>query len=1205
MIFASSANAGESDDFRFARRLQNDGIYIAAAEEYLRFSEKYPDSGLRPSSLFNAGECWMKAGKAAEAMDAFETLLAAHPRFEDACKARYYRGDILRVLKRYRESADEFLMIDEVYPDCPLDGQALLSAGESLLSEGDSHEAASVLRRVTDSGSYPGLQPRAMYSLAVALKDIGRDLEAVAILKKLVQEYSKSPVAALALLRLGDASFENREYTEAERFFREAARLYREDALKEKAVLKILDVTEAMGDDLSLLKEAERFLKEFPSSESRPHIFRKAVGSAWKLGDGKKAVGLIDMWRNEGSAQDSTGEVSLLRGKILAGMGNNRQALSELREFRHTWTRSPMLVEALRLEAGLLMKEGRNDEAAARLQLAVVEGAAGEEKIEILSLLASLSIDHYSDTLSALRYWDMIIAEDGGDDAEEDALWRSAEALERSGKAAEAAGRLKSLSRRFPEGKYAEEAEKRSAVLELSDLSNGDPVSELARLAVSGGSIAEKYINTGIILLDRADRPEYAFSFFSRIPEADLPDSLLMKTLYFKGKAKQRIYDKSLVKGKADKKSREDAIGSWLKAARKGPGTRWGELSHRAYLENRLDEWKLGDQLAKLDEFIGYYNSGENLWWGASRKAELLYGEAGTGKGWAADSSIAVFRSVLDAKAPGNYRKEALLKTGYLLRMKGLTEDASRYLSAFVSENRDDERIAPVLYDLGELHINMKGYKKALDSFQRSLAASPSKALESKSRLRVGDCLYYLRDFSGAVDAYRDAAMTDTKSPLAYEASYRESITLEQLGLFERSDSILVSLSRNDQLSKGLRARILSRFGQKLLLKGEAEKAKILIEELVSLERKEANLSLYGEVLLETGDLEGSVRVFSDVIRFEGVDTCRVLSGRAKARYRMGSDKDGSRDLGSLIENHPDCQEIAGVMLEKGKNEAAAGRCEAAAETFTILRERYPATPPASEALYHFAVCDLKRGGNAEAIDKLNLFLRESPNTVILDQAFFKLASAHYQSGNLNLAAQNYSLAAEASSDDSFIFLAMKNLAMIYQELEEWEKAGEAWYTICERFPGREDIVDLFFNLGFCYGQSGKFEMAWEVYRRIPGIARSEEQKGRAYYWAGISLKNLDRCKEAVREFLRVPYLRTGGMWGITSKLEAAICYEKLGQVEQALEIYERIVSAHGENSDWGSIAKKALDRINGVKEDDAAGKTNSDDPEASGKKDD
>jgi tetratricopeptide (TPR) repeat protein len=161
----------------------------------------------------------------------------------------------------------------------------------------------------------------------------------------------------------------------------------------------------------------------------------------------------------------------------------------------------------------------------------------------------------------------------------------------------------------------------------------------------------------------------------------------------------------------------------------------------------------------------------------------------------------------------------------------------------------------------------------------------------------------------------------------------------------------------------------------------------------------------------------------------------------------------------------------------------------------------------------------------------------------------------------------------------------MKNQARVYQEIEEWGKAGDVWKDITEQYPESEGVVELFFNLGFCYGQTGDFDLAYEVYSRIPGVALNEEQQGRAHYWAGIALKNLGRFEDAVREFLRVPYLRTGGMWGVTSKLEAAACYERLGRIDEAKSIYSQIVSAHGAGSDWGSMAKESLDRLESMEQ--------------------
>ncbi len=1204
------AVAGENNDFRFARRLQRDGMYIAAAEEYTRFSEKYPASTLRLTALFNAGESWIKANRALNALEIFESLLADYPSADSACKARYYRGDILKVLQRYRQAADEFLMIDELYPDCSLNGQALLGAGECLVLAGDPHEAAAVLRRLVDSGRYPGLEPRAMYGLAVALTKISRDLEAVNVLEKLVSDFPESPVAALAIVKLGDRAFENGDYKKAEGYFRNAAGRYREDTLKEKVLLKVIDVVEAQGSDASVLKESEGFLKSFPESVNRPHVYRKAIDSAWKLGRGKEAVSLIDSWRSEETVQDSTGRFSLLRGSILEKRKMDEEALMELQGFRHTWTRSPLLSQALQLEARLLMKNGRTDEAAARLQLALIEGSGGEERASILSTLALLSIESQGDTLSALRYWELVVSENRESGVAEDALWKSAVIIEALGDSKRSSAKLRELLKTFPDGQYSKQAAEKLRMIELLYRPTGDVIKILARYAVRGdfpapeSEMAVKYMRVGVILLDKADRAEDAVAHFKKAFDLGLPDSLVSQARYYLGEALFRKYEISSAAGKEDRKFLKNALSSWLKVARESAGTYWGGESHRAYLENKLMEWKLDDQLKKLDEFLGYYRESDGVWWAVGKKADLLYEAASSGQEWAVDSSLAMCRELFSDKAPDRFRKEALLKTGYLMRIRGDLEAAAAAFGGFVSKYGGDDRTAPVLYDMGEVFIRLKDYKKALKAYTFCLEKRPARTLARKSFLRQGDCLYYLHDFKGAAGSYGRFAADNSGTPLADEASYREALALERLGRFERGDSILIALSRKKDIKRNLRIRLLSRLGYRLKATGKAMEAKPLLAELVSLERKHENLTLYGETLLETDDLKNSVRVFSDAVRFEGADSCRVLSGRASARFRMKDTKNAAKDLQLLMETGPGCPAIAGVLLEKGKCEALAGHCESASETFITLRKRYSGTPAAATALFHFAICDLKRGGYPEAIDKLNLFLREAPSTPILDQAYFKLASAHYGAGNLNLATVNYALAAEASSEDNFVFLTLKNLAMIYQELEEWEKAGDTWYRICERFPARDDIVEIFFNLGFCYGQTGKFEMAWEVYTRVPGIAKTEEQKGRAHYWAGISLKNQNRCEEAIREFLRVPYLRTGGMWGITSKLEAALCYEKLGQVDQAVQIYDRIVSAHGENSDWGSIAKKSLDRINGIEDADKTGRQQGRDSSTPGKKD-
>jgi tetratricopeptide (TPR) repeat protein len=160
----------------------------------------------------------------------------------------------------------------------------------------------------------------------------------------------------------------------------------------------------------------------------------------------------------------------------------------------------------------------------------------------------------------------------------------------------------------------------------------------------------------------------------------------------------------------------------------------------------------------------------------------------------------------------------------------------------------------------------------------------------------------------------------------------------------------------------------------------------------------------------------------------------------------------------------------------------------------------------------------------------------------------------------------------------------------VYETMEKWDEAASTWQKVIELFPERKDIVETFFKLGFAYSQAGKHELAYEVYIRIPDIATNEEQQGRAHYWAGMALKSLGRYDEAIREFLLVPRLKTGGMWGVTSKLEAASCYEATGALDDATKIYKEVLASFGPNSDWGRVATEGLARIEQKRSGEPAG---------------
>ncbi len=895
VLAAGISMAGENEDLRFAKRLQGDRMFVAAAEEFLRFSEKYPASTLRASALFSAGECWMQAGRANDALASFERLLSDYPDDVNACKARYYRGTILKALKKFREAADELMMIPEASGGCPLEGKALLEAGECLVAAGDPREAVTVLRRVSDPARYPDQASRAGYSLAVALERSGRDLEAEKILKETVDKYPKSPVAALSMMKLGDRSLARGEYDEAARYFRQAAEDYEEDSLREKAMSKLLEAAEGAGDKETVLKTSEEYLKLFPDGAGRPRAYELGILAARETGDRDRAISMIDSWRSEEGYSDPEGEFSLVRASLLEEKGKTEDALAELAWFRRSYPASGFLVDALLLEGRLLEKSKKYEDALHRYNVALAEGASGEEKLETLDRLAEISVVQEADTLSALRYWSMIASADRGGEKGEEALWRSAGVREAAGDMRGAAADLRRIEKEYTGGRYAVEAAEKAGRIELLAGPGGDAEGALARLAVdasiTGGA---RYLEAGRILLEEAGRFREAAVYLERAIGSDLPDAEKARARYYLGNARALGYEISGATGSPDDGLKKSAIDEWWKVAREAPGTEWGGKSHRAWLGYRLDEWDINGKLKRLNEFLGYYGSdGGHYWWAQEKKLESLYDAAPGRDNWAADSALTIAGLFLDNTSPKDGKKEALLRSGYLYRMTGDTERAESALASFARTYPDDYRTASVYYDLGETRLKRKDYAKALEAYQSCLTRDPPRNLAGRCLLRSGDCLYYTHEYAGAAGKYAALASHDPPTGLEDEASYRQALALRQAGRGDEADAILGSLFKREDLPAGLRARVLELTGRRMIDTGDYASARGVFEELCSARKSPGPLTLLGETLLELDQTKEAARRFDEAIKLEGADTCRILSGRSRSYFAAGDDEEG------------------------------------------------------------------------------------------------------------------------------------------------------------------------------------------------------------------------------------------------------------------------------------------------------------------------
>lgn len=1186
---AAPVLAGENEDLNFAKKLRRDGMFVAAAEEFLRFTEKYPQSVLRPEALFTAAEAYLQAGKGNDALATYERFIEQYPKDERACLSRLQRGRIFKALDRYREGANEFLTIPDESPACPVLDQALLEAGECLMLLGDTDGSIRTLRRLINDRKDSPFAPRARYTLALALFNAGRDLEGENVLGEIVALYPKSPVRAMALLKIASRALEKQDYARAESSYRQIEKEFEDAPLPQMAAMGIIDLEKKRGNTEAVFAEAERFLARYPAADGRYDVMRSAADAAWRSKRFSRALALVDSLRAQKAHPDSTGELDLLSSRILLATGKTDEALAAVNRMRERFPKSPLQKDALVLEAEIRDAAGEPLEAFRLYNLALLGDLDDATKAMLNSRLADLSLRRLADTTAAIRHYEIAAAADRGGRTAEEALFLSSALREKRGDLAGAAAGYRELVARFPGGSRRLEALERERIVDATPRRTPETEKRLARLASWDAPAVQRALETGAVLVEEARDAEAAIPLLEQAWGAALPDSLKAKAGYYLGSA--RIMRSVLAAARGAESAPERSRGLELLREVHGrfAGSVWAQRAQRAYLSERaprptkekmVADLSYPELLAGIDEYLARYGAGAGRWWALSRKAEWLVAGAAPGDTAATRAALAAAREVMNGPAVVD-KKDATYIAASLMLARREYAGAARAYEAFVSAYPEDPRTIGALYDLGEALLMQGDYKGAASAYDRCVARSPERALLQKCLIRKGDCLFYQSSFAAAAETFARFAADYSGSELASEARYREALAREKLGEDVEAEDIMSSLGeRGGGAPIGVRSRALAWLGARYVDRRDWAKARPVADDLAAIERSATNLTLAGEAALGAGDAAGAVRVLGEAMRLPGADTCRALGARARAFLRLKDVPRFDADAQLLASRCAAWKGMGTLLLERGQIEAEEGRCDEATRTLGELDQRHPGTPEANEALFYLALCDLKRGGYQEAAAKLDRFIQGAPGSGILPQAYFKLGSAQFGAGNLNLAAKNYALAAESSKDPELSFMAWKNLGRVYQQLEQWSDAAATWQKLVETYPGRDGIVEVLFDLGFAYNQANRNELAYDVYRRIPDVTADEEQQGRAHYWAGTSLKSLRRYDDAIREFLRVPYLRTGGNWGVTAKLEAAACYELAGDPGQAKPIYESVLQAHGPNSDWGRVAADGLKRI-------------------------
>jgi TolA-binding protein len=201
--------------YYLAEYLYSDGQYKEAAATYNTLLEKWPESTQVPAALYWLGWSDILLNEPATAIDALSKLIADHADDELAGPARFARGKAYRLSRKNEEAVkdlDAYLATNPAQKD---KSAALLERGLAQIDLKQYAAATESFQAILADDAKFASADKVKYNLAWALKDDGKNDEAVKIFAQLAADHPDSPFAGEGFYHVGQKEYEDKEYAKA------------------------------------------------------------------------------------------------------------------------------------------------------------------------------------------------------------------------------------------------------------------------------------------------------------------------------------------------------------------------------------------------------------------------------------------------------------------------------------------------------------------------------------------------------------------------------------------------------------------------------------------------------------------------------------------------------------------------------------------------------------------------------------------------------------------------------------------------------------------------------------------------------------------------------------------------------------------------------------------------------------------------------
>ena len=366
-----------------AHILFNKKNYDEAAAAYEDFLYRFPEHPEELLALYQVGMCYLRLDRDGDAIDRWETLLAANPSATIAEQAWFRAGDVYFQAGHFEEAEVLYQGLIDNFQDSPVAAVGQLRIAQCDYNAGRDAEAIAAFSLVVERYPHHEVVAEAQRGIEQALYRLGMGDDGAERLAELVEQFPTSSFAADAQFNIGMQLYEAKEFAEAAEEFRRVITQFPGYSVADQAHYLMGDAYMQAGNATDAALAYEQFVIFFPESELCSTVRFRLASIRFADGDYMRAA--VDFTAVVDDSTSGETAAAAMYNLALAHrmMGDQIEAQKLLEEYRTKYPNDERAAEIAHQLGDIHDTAGRLETAAAEFERALAAKHVAALSVEL------------------------------------------------------------------------------------------------------------------------------------------------------------------------------------------------------------------------------------------------------------------------------------------------------------------------------------------------------------------------------------------------------------------------------------------------------------------------------------------------------------------------------------------------------------------------------------------------------------------------------------------------------------------------------------------------------------------------------------------------------------------------------------------------------------------------------------------------------